>query len=276
MIPHNSVDGSLSRKPSFAINNLRTALRHPSLIVRFLGGMASADLGRRFLAIKVGQLDRLFHDDFQAVRNGPVLSEIAPHLKRAASLSRDHLEPAPPLLYTLIRLTRPSQVLETGVHFGSSTSLILHALTNNVKGSLTSVDLPEAEYEAPESKYLPGRRVRDTLPPGTSTGFLVSPELRERWTLRLGKTQDVLAPLLAGIGPVDLFFRDSEHTYDAMWFEFETAWRHLRPGGFLVSDNVDRNDSFQEFAATVQVPPLVVSYVGVLQKPRGRPSPPER
>ncbi len=76
---------------------------------------------------------------------------------------------------------------------------------------------------------------------------MVPPELRDRWHLVLGRSQDELPPLLERIGEIDFFMHDSEHSYECMSFEFETAWPALRPGGALVADDVTVNSAWPEF-----------------------------
>ena len=39
-----------------------------------------------------------------------------------------------------------------------------------------------------------------------------------------------------------------------MRFEYEAAWRHLEPGGVLLSDDVTWNDEFDRFCAGVGRP----------------------
>ena len=54
--------------------------------------------------------------------------------------------------------------------------------------------------------------------------------------------------LLRNIGPIDLFLHDSLHTYDTMRAEFAAAWPALRPGGVLISDDIEGNRAFGELA----------------------------
>ena len=54
-----------------------------------------------------------------------------------------------------------------------------------------------------------------------------------------------------------MFVHDSEHTHQAMTFEFNTVWPFLR-NGLLVSDDVNQNDAFLEFGDRVQRFPLLV------------------
>jgi hypothetical protein len=56
-----------------------------------------------------------------------------------------------------------------------------------------------------------------------------------------------LPKLLASIGEIDIFFHDSKHTYEHMFFEFEAAFQRLRLGGVLASDDISWNSAFFEF-----------------------------
>jgi AcrR family transcriptional regulator len=89
---------------------------------------------------------------------------------------------------------------------------------------------------------------RAGIPPGSEPGRLIPPPLKERWTLILGRSQEELPPLLERLGTVDTFMHDSEHSFDCMWFEFNAAWPALRPGGVLISDDVNSTQAFGQFA----------------------------
>ena len=97
---------------------------------------------------------------------------------------------------------------------------------------------------------------RAGIPPDEQPGWLIPVELRERWTLILGRSQDELPPLLERLGTVDFFMHDSEHSYECMRFEFEAAWPRLGAGGVLVSDDVNSTAAFPEFARKVSREPL--------------------
>jgi hypothetical protein len=51
---------------------------------------------------------------------------------------------------------------------------------------------------------------------------------------------------------------DSEHSYECMRFEFETAWAALRDGGILVADDWDWNDAFIEMARRTKRTPVTL------------------
>src|SRR6266487_61510 len=152
-------------------------------------------------------------------------------------------------LYALLRTVRPEVMVETGVANGFSTAFSLLALQSNETGHLHSVDLPRElgrDYE-PGTFY--AGEGRAGIPPGSEPGWLIPQALKERWTLILGRSQEELPPLLERLGTVDVFMHDSEHSFDCMWFEFNAAWPALRPGGVLVSDDVNSTEAFGRFAA---------------------------
>ena len=151
-------------------------------------------------------------------------------------------------LYALFRELRPQTAVETGVANGFSTAFALLALGRNGEGHLHSVDLPREVGRTYDSGTFYEGEGRAGIPPGSESGWLIPAELRERWTLVLGRTQDELPPLLDRLGTVDSFMHDSEHSFDCMWFEFNEAWPHLREGGVLLSDDVNSTEAFPRFA----------------------------
>jgi predicted O-methyltransferase YrrM len=161
-----------------------------------------------------------------------------------------------PKLYGLVRELHPDAVVETGVCNGESTALILAAIERNGSGVLHSIDWPEiAETEYAEGAFWAGKKGA-VIPKNRQPGWVVPERLRKNWRLTLGRTQDVLRPLLSHLEVIDLFLHDSEHSEECMWFEYEAAWEHLRPGGVLVSDDITWNDAFDRFADRVGRTPL--------------------
>jgi predicted O-methyltransferase YrrM len=125
------------------------------------------------------------------------------------------------IVYALVRLTRPTTVVETGVHDGLSSALILRALERNETGRLTSIDLPSTD-----------------LPVGAAgPGWLVPEAVRARWTLELGNSRQLLPRLAAQLAPIDLFLHDSDHSRSHRDFEFRTVRPHLGEDGLIVSDD---------------------------------------
>ncbi len=155
---------------------------------------------------------------------------------------------AGPELYVITRALRPRTVMETGVAAGISSAYILQAMADNRYGNLVSLDTLNYEVE-----YLPkiGRAPVELLPRGFPTGFAIPNELRSRWSPHQEKNQDLLPSVLEGLGTLDIFFHDSEHTYANMLFEFRMAWKHLNSKGLLLADDISWNKAFLQFAREV-------------------------
>jgi len=59
-----------------------------------------------------------------------------------------------PVLYCIIRATKPEIIVETGVANGASSTFILSALEKNNKGKLFSIDLPSKDIQTKEIDWL--------------------------------------------------------------------------------------------------------------------------
>jgi predicted O-methyltransferase YrrM len=137
-------------------------------------------------------------------------------------------------LYALIRVRRPETVIETGVAHGSSSWLILNAMRKNGRGKLHSIDLPGRDAHH-------GYNVL-----ASETGSMVPGELRSRWNLVIGDSTAELSRLLTEVGSLDVFFHDSDHSYEAMRNEFDAVIPRLGPGAALVADDIHKNAAFAE------------------------------
>ncbi|MDP3696583.1 MAG: class I SAM-dependent methyltransferase, partial [Candidatus Taylorbacteria bacterium] len=121
-------------------------------------------------------------------------------------------------------------------------------------GNLFSIDLPKF-YEGQSEIYLTEEgRPEHTgfVPKGKEPGWLIPPEIRGRWKLTLGDSKEELPKLLKELGKVDIFYHDSDHSYQAMMNEFETVWSFIPEGGVLLSDDVKGNNAFQDFVKKIK------------------------
>lgn len=167
-------------------------------------------------------------------------------------------------IYALVRALKPAIVLETGVASGMSSSYILAALEANKNGRLYSIDLP---HESEKLQQKSQKTIEQHSLPKEQTGWLILNELRSKWTLRVGKSSEVLPALLKDLGQIDIFLHDSAHTYENMMFEYETVWPYLKDGGVLVSDNIDYNRAFSDFSRRVQAKKFEYGSFGAIVKP---------
>jgi predicted O-methyltransferase YrrM len=145
-----------------------------------------------------------------------------------------------------VRALRPEVMVETGVAHGYTSAAALGAMSDVGRGRLFSIDLP-------------GIR-RDGVP-DEEIGSAVPGEARDRWELRLGPSRRLLAPLLRELGEIEVFLHDSDHTYASQLWEYRTAWPFIRPGGLLISDDV-QNTAFLEFCEGAGVEPVLTGGVG--------------
>ncbi len=158
------------------------------------------------------------------------------------------------LLYYLTEYGQAMRVIVTGVAYGWSSLAILLSLRHRPDARLISVDMPYVR-----------RGTEDFV------GCVVPESLHPQWTLIRLPDQDGLQNGIATLGTVDLGHYDSDKTYVGRAWAYPIIWDAVRPGGHLISDDIEDNLAFSEFATRVGQTPVVVArdgrYVGVLVKP---------
>jgi predicted O-methyltransferase YrrM len=158
------------------------------------------------------------------------------------------------VLYHLCRGMKVERVVETGVANGWSTLAVLLALRANGEGRLASVDMPYAKMNNE-----------------AWVGCAVPQALRDRWTLIRKPDRDGLPEAIAALGTLDLAHYDSDKSYEGRMFGYHLLWAALRPGGLLLSDDIEDNSAYADFAKEVGRPTWVLpkkpgNYAGVLIK----------
>jgi len=169
--------------------------------------------------------------------------------------------------YALVRLLRPAVVVETGGTPGNSSAFILRALERNGKGELHTVDLPPTGKLERGAQYEHGAWIHENMPEGQESGWAVPETLRQRHQRHLGDARELLPQVLDAVETVDLFIHDSDHSYEHMMFEFRTAWPHIRPGGVLMSDDIDNNRSWADFTGEMGLSAYRTGGLGAARKP---------
>lgn len=157
-------------------------------------------------------------------------------------------------MYCCIRVLKPESMIETGVAHGASSWIILNAMHKNGKGRLYSIDLPDHDTHA-------GYNFK-TKP---KTGWLVPVQLKSNWELHLGDAKILLPEILNKLGSVDIFFHDSDHSYEHMKFEFETVFPFINDG-LILSDDVHKNKAFGEFVQKQHLKALQFNKGGAAKK----------
>ncbi len=136
------------------------------------------------------------------------------------------------LLYLLVRMERPSLMVETGVANGASTFLVLSAMRSNGVGRLVSVDVT------------------------SDVGVLVTEEDRAgvTWDLEVIEPGG-LGSVLDRLGPLDIFLHDSDHSYANVVAELREAWPRMSERGIVMADDGELNCAFIDVAAEHGVRP---------------------
>jgi predicted O-methyltransferase YrrM len=158
-------------------------------------------------------------------------------------------------LYWIVRRLRPKTVVQTGVSNGLSSAFIMLALAKNgPEGRLHVIDLPyifdPADPHWTQKGYLHGV----VIPQGKSSGWLVPDIYSDRLEVGVGDAKVLLPPLIDRLDSIDMFFHDSDHTYNHMMFEFDQAMRKLKAHGVIVADDISWNASLWDFADKHRLP----------------------
>jgi hypothetical protein len=135
--------------------------------------------------------------------------------------------------YVTARVLKPALIVETGIHAGLGSRLLLLALRRNreegAPGELISIDIDHG------------------------AGVLVENALRADWQPIFGSTYDVLKPAIAG-RKVGMLIHDSDHTYECERFEFEAALEAAADPIALISDNAHASTALPDLAAEREMP----------------------
>lgn len=153
------------------------------------------------------------------------------------------------LLNLLIKENRPSIVVETGFGNGSSARAILSAFK---------------EYGLNNSKLYSF----DIDPIVASSELVNDPQFKLLLISRYSPKE--FRDKMYQIGKIDMFYHDSNHSYQHQMFEYKTVWELLNDGGILSSDDVHSTDAFIDFSEIVNRPPLMLcdhgKWIGVIKK----------
>lgn len=159
------------------------------------------------------------------------------------------------LLYSLCEALQARSVIETGVAYGWSSLAVLLSLKDRQGARLYSIDLPYFE------------RHNDAW-----VGIAVPEDLRGGWELLRMADREGLPRALAKCGPLDLAHYDSDKSAAGRHYAYPKLWAALRPGGILMSDDIQDNMGFAEYCAQNGLEPVIVrkdsgDYQGLLKKP---------
>ncbi len=160
----------------------------------------------------------------QEVRDSAFMEEMMGRRKASGSASPMGRTDAA-LLYALTRWGRPGVAVETGGFLGMASSFILKAIHDEAVKDAVLWSIESME--------------------GIEQGCLIPREIKGPFRPLHGKVEDFMKRGLPDM--IDLFLHDSSHRYKHMLREFDFFFRRLRPGGLLISHDVNMNAAFTDF-----------------------------
>lgn len=137
-------------------------------------------------------------------------------------------------MYQVVRKHKPETFVESGVAGGQTSYVILEAMRKNGRGHLYSFD-PGHEHcddsNIEDSYEDPSFREKE---PGAN----IPDHLKDRWTYTKDFFVDSARDVLSGLeGEVDMFFHDSDHSFENINAEFDLMEDFVnRTGFFMIHD----------------------------------------
>ena len=133
---------------------------------------------------------------------------------------------------------------------------------NGPQGRLHVIDIP-AIFDPDDPQWTRKDAVHGVvIPQGKSSGWIVPDIYRDRFEVQVGDAKALLPPLIDRLDSVDMFYHDSDHSYDHMAFEFEQARRKLATNSVVIADDIAWNASLWDFADKLNVPSY--NYLGTM------------
>ncbi|MEP2668346.1 MAG: class I SAM-dependent methyltransferase [Cyclobacteriaceae bacterium] len=159
------------------------------------------------------------------------------------------------LLYYLSKYLEATTIVESGVAYGWSSLALLLSLKNNEEGILYSTDMPYPKMNNDDF-----------------VGCVVPQELKKKW--RLIKLPDRLAfhKIEKCVTSIDICHYDSDKSYRGRHWAYPKLWALLRKGGLFISDDINDNVAFMDFAVSIDEKPIIVyneyeqKYIGIISK----------
>ncbi len=158
------------------------------------------------------------------------------------------------LLYHAVRSTKAKIIIETGVAYGWSSLVILYAISLNGCGTLTSIDMP---YPKMGNENF--------------VGVVVPERLKKKWSLIREPDRNGIVKAIQKVnGEIDLCHYDSDKSWWGRAYAYPLLWNALKPGGLFISDDIQDNMYFANFAKSKSLPFAVTKsdgkYVGLIRK----------
>ena len=149
------------------------------------------------------------------------------------------------LLYNLSESISAVNCIETGVAYGWSSESLLRSITKR-DGKLISIDMPmigQTDYHL--------------------IGCAVSKDMTSSWKLIKEPDRNGLIKAIEQFNnKLDLIHYDSDKTYYGRIWSQPIIYDALRKGGLFISDDIECNSAFREFATSNNLDYFVVKFEG--------------
>jgi len=136
-----------------------------------------------------------------------------------------------PLLYFIIKFSKPKVVIETGVAAGFSSYAILKAMHENNRGILYSSDFPYFRLPKPEQFI----------------GIVIEESLKDRWELYIEGDEVNLPKIISKVESIDLFHYDSDKSYSGRKYAMNLLKQKIHKKGIIVMDDIQDNSYFYDY-----------------------------
>lgn len=196
--------------------------------------------------------DSHYSDFFDTYAN-----EVAEGNRRADQYYSDHLSPERVIIHYAAEVVQARRAIETGTALGWSSMMFLLSLEKRSNSLLISTNT-----------------VQPTEMKERLIGEAIPQRCCDKWKLIKKPDIEALPEAFQELPEIDICHYDSDKTYRGRMRTYKKLWQALRPGGIFMSDDVDDNLGFANFARSVGVRPIVYpvsgnkeKYAGILWKP---------
>ncbi len=203
-------------------------LLHDRETDNFTYDIANADELARFLSSRLRTDQDLVEEYLRELENDVLLSdELSSKLRRRRDRNESARYGRRLGWYSLVRIQKPRLVIESGVHDGLGSSVLLTALQRN-RAEGRSGRLIGIDYDA-------------------RAGWLIPDRLLPLFTLVCKDSLHALESIVR-TQKIDLFIHDSDHRFEHELAEYQIVDAALADGAILLSDNAHTCTALKQFS----------------------------
>ncbi len=141
------------------------------------------------------------------------------------------------VLYFIARISKPKNILETGVAAGYSSYTFLKAIKKNKVGTLYSSDFPYFRLKNPQ-KYI---------------GIIVPRKFKKKWNLKILGDEKNIEYFKKKVKSFDLISYDSDKRYVSKIKFFKNIRSHINKKTIIIIDDLHNDSFFYEYIKTNKI-----------------------